>query len=257
LKSFAVLQERSGRDPAHAPQPNLTVDGAARSLKNKAKAAALSSLGAFPAKRGLAAKGTFTVVSAFSRLVYRIMVEGTEHLPAKGGYVLCPNHETHIDGLWIMMHLPDDHRERFCCMAKREHLDTLVGRMMLRIAGGIPVDRKGNPFPAYKRCLEKLKEGKIVLIHPEGTRTSDGTLGPFKSGASKLGLDSGAPLVPVRIEGGFAVFPKSRKLPRFFDLRNRRRFTVKISFGPPIMPHAHSIDELTRCLREAVANLRS
>ena len=88
-------------------------------------------------------------------------------------------------------------------MAKQEHLDSGISRRGLRLTGGIPVARGANTSPALKRVLECLQQGKVVLIHPEGTRTTDGKIGEFKSGAEKIALEADVPILPVRIEGAY------------------------------------------------------
>jgi 1-acyl-sn-glycerol-3-phosphate acyltransferase len=117
------------------------------------------------------------------------------------------------------------------------------------------VDRYGNPGPAYERCLEKVREDWVVLIHPEGTRTRDGTLGAFKHGAAKLSIEGDRPIVPVKIEGGYAVYPWDRSLPKLFDLRHMRRYELTIRFGKPLLPLGRSVEGLTRELSEAVIHL--
>lgn len=69
---------------------------------------------------------------------------------------------------------------------------------------------------------------KIVLIHPEGTRTPDGKLGEFKLGVERLAEEADVPVLPVKIEGAYEIYPKGKKLPHIF--RRHGRYVLKIHF---------------------------
>ena len=92
-----------------------------------------------------------------------------------------------------------------------------------------------------------------MLIHPEGTRTLDGKIQNFKGGAAKLAIDANVPLIPVRIEGAWNIFPPHRKLPRIFGLKGS--YPLNISFGKPIEPDGRNVEELTAVLQSEVEGL--
>ena len=189
-----------------------------------------------------------------SRIAWRFEVFGTENVPPDKNFILCPNHQSHFDGLWIWSAIRKQiDLSKICCLAKQEHLQNKTSKNALVILGGIPVDRSGNTVPAMKRCLECLQDDFNVLIHPEGTRTRDGKIHEFKGGAAKLAIDSGVALIPVRIEGAWDIFPPHRKLPKIF--RFGRRYPIKISFGKPILPEGRSVEELTAQLQSEVESL--
>ena len=190
-----------------------------------------------------------------SRLAWRFKVAGQDNLPVGGRYILCPNHQSHLDGLWIWAAIGRKHieLERVCCLAKQEHVGNRISRFGLSILGGIPVDRSGNTLPAMKRGLTCLQDGYTMLIHPEGTRTRDGNMQEFKGGAAKLAIDADVLIVPVRIEGAWDIFPAHKKLPKVF--RFGRRYPIKISFGKPIAPDGKSVEKLTALVQSAVEQL--
>ncbi|MBR6384663.1 MAG: AMP-binding protein [Ruminococcus sp.] len=194
-----------------------------------------------------------------SKKIYKFEVEGTENLSAGSQYIFCPNHESHLDGLWVISALKGhiDCRN-FSCLAKQEHLNNMLSRFMLRVLGGIPIDRSGNPAPALSRAIQVLKESDVqFLVHPEGTRTRTGVMGKFKKGVAELSIDSGIPLVPVFIKGAYQIFPADRLLPRFYDFREHKQLPIKIVFGKPIMPDKNETPAtLTEKLRFAVEKLR-
>ena len=92
-----------------------------------------------------------------------------------------------------------------------------------------------------------------MLLHPEGTRTLDGKIREFKGGAAKLAIDAGVPLIPVRIEGAWDIFPPHRKIPNIFSRKGR--YPISIVFGKPITPDGKSVEELTAMLQNEVERL--
>ena len=191
-----------------------------------------------------------------SRFTWYFKVSGLSNLPTDGKYILCPNHQSHFDSLWVWTAIGKKRGvdlNKICCLAKQEHLKSNSTRFMLTLLGGIPVDRSGNTVPAMKRALECIQDGYTMLIHPEGTRTKDGKIHEFKGGAAKLALDAGVPLIPVRIEGAWNIFPPHRKTPRIFGLKGS--YSLTITFGKPITPNNRTVEDLTSQLQTEVENL--
>lgn len=192
----------------------------------------------------------------FSRVLWRFEVSGINNLPADGSYIICPNHQSHFDGLWIWEAIAKSRSIdlcKICCLAKQEHLENKFTRSWLTLLGGIPIDRRGNSVPSMKRALTCINDGYTMLIHPEGTRTRDGKMHEFKGGAAKLSIDAGVPVIPVRIDGAWEIFPPHRKLPKIFRLGGR--YPIKIAFGEPIQPDGKSVEELTALLQGAVEGM--
>jgi len=176
--------------------------------------------------------------------------------------ILCPNHESHLDFFWVASFLPIHLQKNLFCFSKIEHFRSRLLLPFVRLARAIPVDRGGNFGPALQRGFAALQRGKSLFIHPEGTRTRDGALGAFRRGAAKLAMDTGVPLVPVRIIGAYDIFPPQARWPRLFDLRARRKLRLRILIGSPIYPSSKSLekkedalDNLNLQLRDAVLDL--
>lgn len=191
----------------------------------------------YPMKRRMWDRGILSVFRFLTKVFYKFKVSGTENIPQNGAYIICANHQSHLDGMWILAAGKEKIKfNDFCCMAKQEHLNSAISRRGLRLTGGIPVARGANTSPALKRVLECLEQGKVVLIHPEGTRTVDGKLGEFKLGAEKLALEAKVPILPVKIEGAYEIYPKNQKLPHI--LRKKGRYPLKIKFFPTLNPQS-------------------
>jgi 1-acyl-sn-glycerol-3-phosphate acyltransferase len=143
---------------------------------------------------------------AFLRLGgFRVRVEGTGELPP-GGAVLVANHQSLVDIPLLLSAF----RRPVKFLAKRELREIpLFGRAM-QAAGNIFVDRE-DPRDAVRMLQEaaaRVRGGDLLVVFPEGTRSADGSIGEFKPGAFFLAQRSGAPVVPVYIDGGNRALPK-------------------------------------------------
>lgn len=208
----------------------------------------------YPVKKTAKDIGHLVKFAKFSNRTWNIKVFGMENLPQSGKYILCPNHESHFDTMWIVsaLYLNEiDIMERCSCMgAEYVMFSKLLGKGF-RALGGIPVDRTGNSAPALKRASEYLRQhdDAVFMIHPEGTRTRNGKLGKFRNGAAKLAVDTDTVIIPVCINGAREIFPPDRKLPRLTG-----RLPLEIHFGKPISPVNMNVDEITEEIRKYIAD---
>ncbi|MDD4716633.1 MAG: lysophospholipid acyltransferase family protein [Eubacteriales bacterium] len=212
----------------------------------------------YPLKRGITGWFGYIGGMLLSRLLIRLRAEGTENIPKHPPYVLAPNHVTYVDGMWVASFLPYGHFNDLCCMAAKELEDSHgpFGRLIVRVGRGIAADRFGNPIRALIIAKQQLDKGQILLLHPEGTRSSDGGLGEFKDGAAYLSMKANCPLIPVYIEGGYDVFNRHMKYPRPF-IRPFRRKTVTVHYGQPLDPDDYSsAHEMTSALSGSVDSMR-
>jgi 1-acyl-sn-glycerol-3-phosphate acyltransferase len=136
-----------------------------------------------------------------------VTVQGLEHVAHGGPFVYAPNHQSHLDILVLLAHLPG--RTRFA--AKQELWRHPVVGGVLDTLGMIPIDRD-----AGGRAIEELNaaaaEGHSIVIFPEGTRSRDGRLREFKKGAFALAIASGLPIVPVCCRGTRRLMPRGSQL---------------------------------------------
>ena len=161
------------------------------------------------------------------RLVWRIEVRGLEHIPDAGPAILCPNHISVLDSFFVPTMLP----RRIIYVGKAEYLDNWKTRRLFPALGMIPIDRSGGDAAeaALDQAAELLERGELFGIYPEGTRSRDGLLHKGRTGAARLALRTGAPIIPVGIRGTDAIMPPDRRLPRPFK-------RAAIAFGAPIEP---------------------
>jgi 1-acyl-sn-glycerol-3-phosphate acyltransferase len=142
----------------------------------------------------------------------RIHVQGVEHVQRGRPYVYMANHASLIDTPALFAYLP----YQFRIMAKKSLFNVPFMGWHLRTAGHFPIDQ-GNPrktATSLRRVIDGVRAGRSLAVFPEGKRTEDGQLQPFETGAFKIALRAGVPIVPVSIRGTFAMLPRTSLAPR-------------------------------------------
>src|SRR5262245_22381534 len=156
----------------------------------------------------------------------RLIVHGVDNLRSVGSYVLCANHQSHMDIPVLLTALPFPFR----FAAKRELFRIPFLGWHLTRSGHIPIDRE-NPRAAIKsmrEAAEKIRQGAALVIFPEGGTSVDGEIHSFKGGGFMLAARMAAPVVPVAIRGTRRILS-----PKSYHLRGG---VVEVSIGAPISP---------------------
>jgi long-chain acyl-CoA synthetase len=159
-------------------------------------------------------------------------VSGMEKLPKSGPYILCSNHQSYIDPLIMASILPADLFDKLFAVGTSE----IFGKgFMLWLAHSlrvVVVDPDANLIPAMRAGAFGLRQGRVLILYPEGERSIDGTPKVFKKGAAILSIHLQVPIVPVAIEGFYKAWPRNKPFQGFTPL--------KIVFGDPIAPPPES-----------------
>lgn len=197
---------------------------------------------------------------AFVRMYCRLSVEGFEHVPLEGPFVLAPNHSSHVDTAVIFAALPRELRRRVLAAAAKDYFfDNGPRQFFTRLLfNTIPVPRdrvaSGDPL---RHVVRALREGYGVLLFPEGTRSQSGELGPFRSGIGRLADEfPDVPIIPVWVEGSARVLPKKTALPIPRPGRVTVRFGAPLERAPAARGDKTSWRAVASRLREAVMQLR-
>lgn len=185
-------------------------------------------------------------------ILFHFRVYGREHIPRRGAFILASNHQSYLDPV-------------FCGVGLKRHLvflarDTLfrfrVFAWLIRSLNAIPIGRDRADVAAMKTVLARLKEGRGVCLYPEGTRTPDGRIAPFKPGFGLLCRRAKAAVVPVLIDGAFECWPRHKM---FFSPG-----AVTVQYGKALAPDQirHMSNEelashLTRTLRRMQHDCRA
>ena len=188
------------------------------------------------------------------RLTPGLRVSGREHLPAKGGFLISPNHQAYLDPFFLATVLPFRTLRQMFFVGASEYFETPMLKRMARAVNLIPVDPDANLVNAMQAGAAGLRMGKALVLFPEGERTIDGGLKKFRKGASILSAHLDVPIVPVAIDGLFELWPRGRSF-NWRALLPWRAAPVRIEFGPPVRVAPGAYTEGTAALRSAVAEM--
>lgn len=155
-----------------------------------------------------------TVVGFVFRLIFRIDAKGSENIPSEGAVLICSNHIHNFDPVIIAMFC----RRQIRFMAKAEAFSWPVLGYLVKAVGAFPVKRGGSDISAIRTSLKYLKEGQVVGIFPEGTRSKTGELGEAHNGVMMLADSSRTIMVPVGIAGEYKFWGR-----------------IKLRIGQPVM----------------------
>ena len=136
-----------------------------------------------------------------------------------GGMLIASNHESFFDPVLVGMGLP----EPIFYLARRSLFRIPVFGQVIRVVGARPVSRGAVDGQALRLMLKLLRGGQRLLMFPEGTRSRDGSLGPFKKGVAAVAVRCGVPVLPVAVAGAREAWPRTSVLPRPGRRRPRRR----------------------------------
>jgi long-chain acyl-CoA synthetase len=181
---------------------------------------------------------------------FNLHVSGIDKLPKSGPYIIAPNHQSYIDPLIIASILPPSTFDKVFAVGTSEIFGEGFMLHLARTLRVVVVDPDANLIPAMRAGAFGLRQGRPLILFPEGERSIDGTPKTFKKGAAILSIHMQVPIVPVAIEGFYETWPRSKPFQGFKRL--------KIAFGHPIIPPSESeaseaaYEKLTAQLKERV-----
>jgi len=149
-------------------------------------------------------------VHALSRAWFGLELVGVHHIPQRGPLIVTPNHQTYADPTLVTIPI----RRRVYYMAWNRLFDVPGLAWAIRRLRAFPVEIESGDSRATREAVRLLRAGHVLMIFPEGERSPDGSLRPFKPGAFRLAASLGVPVLPVTIDGGHASWPPGRLLPR-------------------------------------------
>jgi len=155
-----------------------------------------------------------------------LTVTGQDRVPTEGPVIYMGNHQGNFDILALTLAIP----RRFSWLAKEELFRVPFFGAAMRRAGYIPLDRSDGrrAVKSIEEAAGRIREGVGVVVFPEGTRTHDGSLLPFKKGGFILASRAGVPVVPFTINGSMNINPRNR-----FELYPG---VISIAFADPVLP---------------------
>jgi long-chain acyl-CoA synthetase len=193
------------------------------------------------------------IVQMVARDRFRLQVRGIEKLPKSGPYILSSNHQSYLDAAFMASVLPSHVFDKVFAVGTSDIFGQGFMLWLARSLRVVVVDPDANLIPAMRAGAFGLRQGRALILYPEGERSIDGTPRVFKKGAAILSIHMQAPIVPVAIEGFYQAWPRNRPFQGFAPL--------SIVFGDPIIPPPESeaseaaYEKLTAELRARVVKM--
>ena len=181
------------------------------------------------------------------KVYFRFQVEGLPNLPKENPFIIAPNHASYLDGFLIAASLPKELIKDTYFVGAKEYFEGKIGDIIAKHFHVIPVDTQSSVKETLIKSAAILKSKKNLVIFPEGARTRDGKLLPFKKGVAILSKELKVPIVPTAIKGSYEamkigdIFPKPKK--------------IVVRYGWPLLYYEFSYDEIIGRLEEAVQSL--
>lgn len=182
-------------------------------------------------------------LTIFKTMSWRVSVTGTEHIPTQGPAVIATNHVGYLDFVFVGYAARESKRlVRF--MAKQEVFRHKIAGPLMRGMKHIPADRFGQAGAAIERSIEATKAGEVVGMFPEGTISRSFVPRAGKTGAARIAMATGAPLIPGAVWGTQRILTKDR--PKNFE----RKVAMSVDVGEPIeyQPDEDPIEVTTRLM---------
>jgi 1-acyl-sn-glycerol-3-phosphate acyltransferase len=175
----------------------------------------------------------------------RVNVIGRENVLMNRPQIFMANHQSDFDILIVLAFIPG----QFRWIVKKELFKIPIFGKAMKSAGYIEIDRQNHEkaMKSLEEAAQKIREGKSVMTFPEGTRSKDGTIQPFKQGMFRLAIEAGVPIVPISIIGANKIMPK-----RTLMIKPGR---IKMVIGRPVDVSGYTIEtrsDLIQRVREII-----
>ncbi len=187
-------------------------------------------------------------VRGYFRFFFRFEGKGMENIP-EGPCFFAPNHESKLDAFLVLSYLDKSTLKNTFSYAKKEHVKSWIRRYLASQTNVIVMDLSKDLKHSILKMAEVVKQGKKILIFPEGTRTISGTLGKFKKTYAIISTELNVPIVPVAITGAYvAMSSGARKI--------KRGVKITIEFLPAISPEGKTSEELNALVRQRIVEAK-
>jgi 1-acyl-sn-glycerol-3-phosphate acyltransferase len=183
------------------------------------------------------------LVRIWASVWFDMKVWGVRNVPRTGGALIVSNHQSFLDPALLGARLP----RPMSYMAKSELFDHKLLAWIIRRLGAFPVRQGAGDIRAIKETVNRLQEGRILNIFPEGSRTETGEIMPLEPGVALVVRKAGVPIVPAAMIGSYEAWPKGTKL--------FRRHPIRIAYGPPLDVKGMKAEQVLKLIDFAIRKL--
>jgi len=188
-------------------------------------------------------------VRGLFRLFFKFEGKGMENIP-EGPCFFAPNHESKLDPFLVLSYLDRNTLKNTFSYAKKDHVKSRIRRYLASRTNVIVMDLSKDLKHSIQKMAEVVKQGKKILIFPEGTRTLSGNLGKFKKTYTILSTELNVPIVPVAITGAYAAMSSGSK-------KIKRGEKITIEFLPAIYPEGMTPEELNELVKQRIVEAKN
>jgi 1-acyl-sn-glycerol-3-phosphate acyltransferase len=184
----------------------------------------------------------YTFLQFWAQLIFSVLfgirVYGQRNVPRTGAVILASSHQSYLDPMIVGVGLS----RPIHFMARESLFKNVLFRRLIESLNAFPVERNTADLGAMREAIRRLRDGCLLLLFPEGTRTRSGEVGRLHPGLGILALRSVAAVVPVSIEGAFRCWPRGRKI--------FRPGQIRVMFGRPMRVSSTKREELESFVEE-------
>lgn len=189
-------------------------------------------------------KSSQVVARITTTLMFDLKVYGIRNVPADGGALIVSNHQSNLDPVLLGVRL----NRPLNYIAKSELFEGRVATWLLEsVFNAFPLRQGAGDVGAVKETIQRVREGHLLNIYPEGARTTDGNIAPFQRGVSLIIRRAQVPVIPTAILGSFQAWPITR--------RWCRPSPIRVAYGEPVELHKLEPDEIITMIDRRVSAL--
>jgi long-chain acyl-CoA synthetase len=179
------------------------------------------------------------------RVYFKMKGDGVKNLPA-GPCIIAPNHQSYFDGLFVAIFLKNKIFNATYFYAKKKHIKNKFLDFLAKRNNVIVMDLNNELKESIQKMAEVLKQGKKIIIFPEGTRTKTGDIGDFKKTFAILSKELDIPVIPVAIDGAYKALPRGSRFPRPFT-------KIQVEFLNAVYPETYTTDSLRDEVKQQIS----
>jgi len=183
------------------------------------------------------------VLRILFRTYFRVSISGTKGIPPSP-CIFAPNHQSYLDGFLVLGSLPPARLDSTYFLANELYFRGSVKKRIARAFHIVTIDVDRNLAVSLKTAATLLRQGKDIVIFPEGARTRDGSLLPFKKAFAILARELGAPVMPISISGAYEIYSFRRVFPR--------PGRIRVRFLDPLFPDTWTVEEIASRTRDEI-----
>ena len=180
-----------------------------------------------------------------STLAFDLRVTGAENIPPVGGVLMVANHQSYLDPVLLATRI----QRPMSYLAKSELFEHPLFAALIRSLNAYPIKQGRGDKGAIEETVRRLREGHLLNVFPEGTRTLDGGVQSVQRGVALVVRRAGVPIVPAVIEGSFQSWSKGRKVPK--------PQTIRIHYGPPIDASGMKADAIVTLIETTLRTMHA